>query len=99
MKDQIPCINCITLAICKAQTHKRRIGNTPMNLIVNLTRKCSLIKEYTDETLEDWDGPYLNSERVKDITDFYDLPGNLYTVIEKETYTCKNHQVNLSHRV
>ena len=44
----IPCKNCITFAICKAQIQ----GNTPhSNIIRYLMPKCSLIKDYIDNNL------------------------------------------------
>lgn len=44
-KDIIPCINCITLAICK-QYSKSSYTHSTLTIFSNLATKCSLINKY-----------------------------------------------------
>ena len=57
MDKKCPCINCITLAICKA----RMIGHSGIYRI--LSPKCSLIKHYCDD-----DDNYCNFRSIERTT-------------------------------
>jgi hypothetical protein len=66
MSKDIPCRDCITLAICRARAKKGTVF---------LAIDCSLFKEYISMT--DREGRSdINLERMKEVDDYLWRPGN-----------------------
>ena len=72
MTDQLPCINCLTLAICKARIIYllERYGPTNRSLVSHLTQKCSLIYYYTYNTKCHKGQHHLKAEKCSETVTF-----------------------------
>ena len=64
----VPCINCITFAMCKAQV----TGSNPYGDIVNkLLPKCSIIAEYTISEFQHLSHTTYSPRKVIDLGQFF----------------------------
>jgi hypothetical protein len=66
--NDLPCENCITLAICRAYVKNFKRDNGRLAATVNLANtKCQLLKGYFYEQCEDGFGPYrsYNIQKIK----------------------------------
>jgi hypothetical protein len=73
--EQLPCKDCITLAICKTRAIylRQTFGKdavTDGSLISHLTQKCDLIYAYTYDEFRPPVGRYLKQSECKEAADF-----------------------------
>jgi len=66
--EAIPCIDCITYAICKAESYKYK-SMALYIFIYRLTAKCSIMDKYLDKTISH----DLFQQRLQILESFYEL--------------------------
>ena len=68
MNKQIPCINCITLAMCKATALRYDKGHEGVKAIYN---KCSILRDYLDEYHKTKQTPDVEVTNLRVVYDFF----------------------------